>query len=296
MFLGICSDILDDAELTKSLKTGDYSLILKNEKIFDKIQKYIKEFFWIKTTFYSSKKITPVVLLEEVGKEKLSKGEILKEIKNIEKSFLDIVNEKQKLLKTMELTKEDKRDIEFARLTIYWIDQRKVGTMKHFYYFSQLFMDIAKRFKMDYHELAVSRVEEVEKLLKTGDRLDRKVIERRNNSIFSIYEKDNKRTDYYGDDAEDLLILAKKSEDKEVKGIVASKTEIDKITGVVKIIKNPEKEEISKGEILVTSMTRVEFVPMMRKAKAIVTDEGGVLKNGDIVEIDMDEGVVRKLR
>ncbi len=73
-------------------------------------------------------------------------------------------------------------------------------------------------------------------------------------------------------------------------------------------------------EILVTGMTRPEFVPLMKKAAGIVTDEGGVtchaaivsrelkipciigtkfatqvLKDGDLVEVDADNGVVRIL-
>ncbi len=65
-------------------------------------------------------------------------------------------------------------------------------------------------------------------------------------------------------------------------------------------------------------MTRVEFAPLMRKAKAIITNEGGVachaaivsrelgipaiigtktgtkqLKNGDLVEMDLESGLIK---
>jgi pyruvate,water dikinase len=68
-------------------------------------------------------------------------------------------------------------------------------------------------------------------------------------------------------------------------------------------------------------MTRPEFVPLMKKAIAIVTDEGGitchaaivsrelkkpciigtkvatqVLKDGDMVEVDANSGIVRILK
>ncbi len=93
-----------------------------------------------------------------------------------------------------------------------------------------------------------------------------------------------------------------------------------KLRGKVKIIFQPEKEEFNDGDILVTSMTRVEFMPLMRKAKAIITDEGGiachaaivsrelglpciigtkiatkVLKDGDLVEVDMEKGIIKVL-
>lgn len=321
IFLNICNEILDSAELTKSLKSKDYDSVLKNKKILEKIKTYIKEFFWIKTTFYSSKKITPLVLIKDIEKEikKHSKKKISEEIRNIEKNFLDIVDEKQKILNRIELTKDDKKDIEFAKLTIYWIDQRKLGMMKQFYYFTQLFEDIAKKFNLDYHELAVSRANEIEQFLESGKRLGKGIIKKRDKGVMSIYEKDNKITEYYGKDAEDLFKFASRIENREIKGIVASRTDMDKIRGIAKIIKNPEKYDIEKGEILVTSMTRIEFVPMMRKAKAIITDEGGIachaaivsrelkipciigtktatklLKTGDKIVLDLEKGTVIK--
>ena len=77
---------------------------------------------------------------------------------------------------------------------------------------------------------------------------------------------------------------------------------------------------MKKGEILISSMTLPDFVPAMEKASAIVTDEGGILchaaiiarelkipcivgtgnattffQDGGLVEVDADNGVVRKI-
>ncbi len=77
---------------------------------------------------------------------------------------------------------------------------------------------------------------------------------------------------------------------------------------------------MEKGEILVCSMTTPDYLPAMKRAIAIVTDEGGllshasiisrelgkvcivgtkiatkVLKDGDLIEVDADKGIVRKL-
>ena len=77
--------------------------------------------------------------------------------------------------------------------------------------------------------------------------------------------------------------------------------------------------KFKKGEILVTDETDASFLPLMKKAKAFITDEGGilchaaivaremkkpcvvgtkiasrVLKTGDVVEISID-GTVRIL-
>lgn len=91
-------------------------------------------------------------------------------------------------------------------------------------------------------------------------------------------------------------------------------------TGHVRIITS-HKQSIHKGEILVCDMTTPAFVPLMQKARAIITNRGGilchaaivarelnipcivgtekattVLKDGDRVEVDATKGTVRILR
>jgi phosphohistidine swiveling domain-containing protein len=103
-----------------------------------------------------------------------------------------------------------------------------------------------------------------------------------------------------------------------VKGTVACK---GFITGKVCVVSGiNEFNKFKSGEILVTSMTRPEFVPIMKKAKAIITDEGGItchaaivsrelnipciigtnnatriLKDGDFVEVDAEKGIIKIL-
>ncbi len=94
------------------------------------------------------------------------------------------------------------------------------------------------------------------------------------------------------------------------------------VRGKVLIIMDPEKPKgFKKGDILVTGMTRPEYLHLMHKAAAFVTDAGGilshaaivarelkkpcvigtriatkVLKDGDMVEVDANKGIVRKLK
>ncbi|MBI4448244.1 hypothetical protein HY643_04645 [Candidatus Woesearchaeota archaeon] len=106
---------------------------------------------------------------------------------------------------------------------------------------------------------------------------------------------------------------------KEISGEVACQ---GKVRGHVRIVTNPSKtKNFKQGDILVTAMTRPEFVPLMKKAAAVITDEGGItshaaivsrelkvpciigtkfsstiLKDGDFVEVDANKGIVRILR
>ncbi|MES2088223.1 MAG: PEP-utilizing enzyme [Patescibacteria group bacterium] len=105
-----------------------------------------------------------------------------------------------------------------------------------------------------------------------------------------------------------------------IKGQVAF---VGKVIGKVKVISNPLKDggKFDDGDILVTGMTRPEFLPLMKKAAAFVTDAGGilshvaitarelkkpcvistqvaskVLKDGDLVEVDANLGIVKILK
>jgi phosphohistidine swiveling domain-containing protein len=119
--------------------------------------------------------------------------------------------------------------------------------------------------------------------------------------------------------SERYLSIEKQDSTELIKGQIGSK---GFATGVVRIVLDPERRgDFKEGDILVTGMTRPEFVPLMKQASAIVTDEGGitchaaivsrelrkpcvigtkiatkVLRDGDIVEVDANNGVVRKLR
>ena len=106
---------------------------------------------------------------------------------------------------------------------------------------------------------------------------------------------------------------------KEVSGLAVSG---GKTSGKVRIITDlKDLDKCEEGEILVTTQTRPQYNSFIKKVKAIVTDEGGmlchasmlarefkipcivgtknatrILHDGDIVEVDADRGIVRMLK
>lgn len=70
-----------------------------------------------------------------------------------------------------------------------------------------------------------------------------------------------------------------------VKGLPASP---GKVSGRVHVIFDPSRiDEFKEGEILVTEMTAPDWVPAMKKAKAIVTDSGGMTCHASIVSREL---------
>lgn len=70
-----------------------------------------------------------------------------------------------------------------------------------------------------------------------------------------------------------------------LKGMGAS---TGKAKGKVKVILKPSQfNKMEKGNILVTVMTNPFFVPLMSKAKGIITDVGGLICHAAIVSREM---------
>ncbi len=108
---------------------------------------------------------------------------------------------------------------------------------------------------------------------------------------------------------------------KATREIVGFSASSGKIRGTVHVVlSSKDFHKVQIGDILVTTMTSVDFVPVMEKAGAFVTNEGGitshaaivaremnkpciiatriatkVFKDGDQVEVDANKGIVKKI-
>jgi len=150
-------------------------------------------------------------------------------------------------------------------------------------------------------------------------------IEKRVNGFGILYKPDHSyelRTGTFVSDIKELdqLILDQnKTSSNLIRGEIGNK---GKIVGKVRVIlKSSQFNDFKEGEILVTGITGPEFVPLMKKSVAIITDGGGItshaaiisrefnkpcivrtiiatqiLKNGDKVEVNANSGVVRIIR
>ncbi|HFC76918.1 MAG TPA: hypothetical protein ENJ27_01675 [Candidatus Moranbacteria bacterium] len=153
------------------------------------------------------------------------------------------------------------------------------------------------------------------------NKLDKKIINlisQRKNAV--IWVKEDKLKILFGKQATNFFnkkITKEKIEAKEIRGTPIFK---GKLKGRVKIIKSTKDfQKIKEGDILISSDTTPDFVPIFNKISAIVTDEGGVIchaaivaremkipcivgtkiatktfKDNDTIEIDAEKGIIKK--
>lgn len=143
--------------------------------------------------------------------------------------------------------------------------------------------------------------------------------------------KRTKMCAYYGENGYDKIWVGEKA--KEILRVVEKKIDADvkefhgeigcpgRARGRVKIIiRAQDMGKMNKGDILVSIATDPDIVPAMKKAAAIVTEQGGVtshaaivarelkipcvigtkiatrvLRDGDLVEVDADNGTIKKV-
>jgi pyruvate, water dikinase len=151
-----------------------------------------------------------------------------------------------------------------------------------------------------------------------GKKFDFEETTKRNTSV--VFAGDEKRWEIMtGEDAR-LFIekYMKRNTGSTLKGRVASR---GFVRGVAKVItRQTDFSKMNEGDVLVVCNTTPDYVPIMKKAAAIVAEEGGItahvsvvsrefgipcvvgvtnvteiLKDGDMVEVDAERGIVKKL-
>ncbi|MEW6610844.1 MAG: PEP-utilizing enzyme, partial [Patescibacteria group bacterium] len=200
-----------------------------------------------------------------------------------------------------------------------WRDERKVQIHQVNNTADLFLQEFSRRTGLKKRYLCFLDAYEIKSIAKIK-RLEEHLKKRMNGSLYYTFGKKGIRW-LTGTRARRLHTLLEQSLCRagEVKGTVAHKGHA---VGHAKIIiTKADYRKMKIGDILVTQMTRPEYVPVLHKAAAIVTDEGGitchaaivsrelgipciigtqiatsVLKDGDRVVVDAEKGIIKKMR
>ncbi len=108
------------------------------------------------------------------------------------------------------------------------------------------------------------------------------------NENYLILWKNGKAFHFNQKDSESISKIIEKSIEKdvtEIRGMIACPGKVE--GEVVVINKENEFYKMQSGKILVTNSTRPEFVPLMKMAVAIITDEGGITSHAAVVSREL---------
>lgn len=211
-----------------------------------------------------------------------------------------------------------KKQVEMVHYFSYLKEMRDDYRRHAYYLLRPFFTQLAKVLHITFTELNYLTLPEVAASVAQGRVVVQKRELRARQKAFALVLTNGQLRVISAQKAEDLgrKLLPKSS--AEIRGSCANP---GKVMGKVSIIYHQgEFKKFKSGNILVTTMTHPEFLPVMKTAKAIITDEGGitthaaivsrelgvpcvigtkiatkVLRDGDLVEVDATRGIVKKL-
>jgi len=189
------------------------------------------------------------------------------------------------------------------------------------YYSQPLFEELSFRIGLETDFVYNLVPREIEDFLLQGKGVKKEVISNRL-KYFILSGKNRKINVICGDEARKLaekeLNFQIKEDTNFLKGQIGCKGHVIGIARLVQTTKDFDK--VIEGDILVTHETTPDFIPLLRKVKAIVTDEGGischaavisremnipcvigtfvgtkVIKDGEKIEVNALEGYVKRL-
>ena len=277
-------------------------------------EEHFKKYFWLNNSYAGVKSLAVSFFRDR--KKELSpnlKEELVKKLDEIKKRKLAVAK-KYHLPKSVADCGRAIADC------IAWQDERKKFIFIALYYQNLMLKEAAHRFRYSPEDLLNCWFWEIEKIMK-GENLHKKLRTRRTDFGVHFYKKyfrnlSPQEVKYF------WKVFATEQPTrllKELNGLVVSRGSGENVVGYVRIVLDPLKTGLfKKGEILVAPMTSPEYIFVMRKAAAIITDEGGltshaaivsrelnipcvvgtkfatkILKNGARVEIDVTAGIVK---
>jgi len=251
-----------------------------------------------------------------------TKEEFKEHIKSFSKVSSKKVVEFSRLAEELKIKPNDLDYLLMAKSFVYIKDARDDYRRQGVFYALTFFKELANRMGIGAQDVSYLQEAEIIDFLDGKLEISKEIIAKRKKGFVMYLSLDNKLVCLQGDNAQDAMSLFKLSAEEEeitlITGMVASKGLASGNVVIVHGVKDLEK--VKDGDILVAVATHPDYVPAMRRAIAIVTDEGGVtshaaivarefgipcivgtkkatslLKDGDIVEVNAQYGWIKKL-
>ncbi|MFH0713942.1 MAG: PEP-utilizing enzyme [Candidatus Micrarchaeota archaeon] len=318
--LEIIEEINVNAKLKKLFEKapGEIASGLKNyPEIEHLVLLYVERFGWLGNSDFNSIFWNKETACKQI-KEKLAGG--ITSLKEQELEYEKREAAIEKLMKDLNFNDEEKIMVQSTRELVHFRSFRTDVLWKLGWYCRPLFAEIAKRITVDFSDFSNLLFFEISDAL-GGKAIDEKIVEKRKRDYAIVVVEGN--IEYFYDKSK---IDKLKREFNvgvtqlvgELKGSIAF---TGKAIGIAKIVNSvSDLEKVQKGDVLVTIMTKPAYISAMQRAVAFVTDEGGILchaaiiaremkkpcviatrnatqvfKDGDRIEVDAVNGVVRKL-
>lgn len=278
--------------------------IARSQKDFSNV---LKKYYWIKGSYWSQPALSVATLMDEKKKHR----HIEKDKKVSKRSLIEKATNPTRL----------KRFVHLLEALITLQDERKENAMRMNYALYRVARHTHTLFpRWSINDiLSFSPLELLAFLDGKMQESYKKTVRQRNKKSAWVFGREGYTLRIDSRAIKVITQILKPKSTDAIKGFTAN---AGTVRGRVKVILSEmDFKKMKKGDILVTSMTRPEFMPVLRKASAFVTNEGGitchaaiisremnipciigtkvateVLHDGDLVEVNANSGVVKKIK
>ncbi|MDE1857275.1 MAG: hypothetical protein KGH98_04335 [Candidatus Micrarchaeota archaeon] len=303
------------------------SLAAENPKgpgLDERLEGIASEFHWMHNNYRDVGPI-PLSFFEKEYAEQRSNGDarIAEERIALEKHVEEHQNEVEAIRKRRVFSDDDFDQLFWIGFIAWWSDRRKEYNLIANHYIGRYLEHLCAKYGLRYDDAKFLYPWELDSVIEGKSKLSDYSIEERKNGGFHFMDCDGDEFFFVGKEADSIWEMIEKSihgtASEAIKGSVACK---GRVVGIARIVKNPkEAKSFMEGDILVAGNTRPEYLPLMKKAAAFVTEEGGVtshaaivarelnkpcivgtkiatkaLRDGMLIEVDADNGEVRILK
>ncbi len=316
IYLTLISQVKESFEIEEYKEKLNLVKFIDNNKFEEKLVAHEKKWHWLRNNYSDCFYLNKEYFRKEIKKLKSIDAKL--EIRNIENRFKLIKEDKKRLIKKFKLEKKAKLFIRLTEELGFMQDDRKRYVMPATYFQNLFLQEFSKRLGLEMKEIKHTFIHELKDM--ENKKIKKSFFTKRKKCTVVINSAKGYEI-FFGDLALKIheKILKKEIKfQKELKGQIAS---MGYAKGKVKIIiTTKDILKVKNGDIIVASMTKPDTLPAMIKAAAIITEEGGItshaaivsremkkpciigtknatkiLKNGDIVEVDANKGIIKKI-
>ncbi len=263
------------------------SVGIDNPAVQMALKQYQARYFWLNNNYVRSQVISLDEFTAQVQRWLDSGKDIAHEIVQLKETPAKHRAAKAALFTDHQLSAGLHSLIEISEDFTWWQDERKRATYLSSHVGSLLLTEMGSRRGVDVELLKYLGPSEVRSWFINGA-IAVETLSARQQGCIGVWEED-RETILHGlvvaEAHRRILGEAEAGTVQDIRGLVAN---TGRAIGTAKVVMSSEDiGKVEDGDILVAVMTRPDYVPAMRKAAAIVTDEGGITSHTAIVSREL---------
>ncbi|MFH1440101.1 MAG: PEP-utilizing enzyme [Candidatus Woesearchaeota archaeon] len=266
---------------------------ITEKKDFEKIEEHARQYFWIKNTWADAVLLDKSYFRAKVARLMEENIDFKSEKEKHCKQLDELIKDKKKILCTRRLSVKIRRAVEFFEIMTEWREKRKKYAQISNHFLNMFAEEISKRFEVQ--KDLIMQADPMELKLPLSENFISKLKER--SKICLQYADDDGTHFITGKIVEEFIKDIKEKTERPASRLYGNTANPGKAEGIAKIIfTTSDMHKMEKGDILVSPCTRPEYLPAMKLAKAIITDEGGITSHAAIVSRELGVPCIVGLR